>query len=65
MEVPSDGQTCCLGMFALLLRVQVWDIVERLPRLEWPLDYYYFLLVLKGAPMILAGEILTASSTAD
>lgn len=46
MEVPSDDQTCCLGMFALLLGVQVWDIVERLPRLEWPLDYY-FLLVLQ------------------
>lgn len=33
-------------MFTLLLGVQVWDIVERLPRLEWPLDYY-FLLVLQ------------------
>lgn len=32
----------------LLLGVQVWDIVERLPRLEWPLDYYFLLVLQRG-----------------
>lgn len=46
--MPSDDQTCCLGMFVLLLGVQVWDIVERLPRLEWPLDNYFLLVLQMG-----------------
>ena len=32
----------------MLLGVQIWDIVERLPRLEWPLDYYLLLLFYIG-----------------
>lgn len=31
-----------------MLGVQTWDVVKRLPRLEWPLDYYLPLLFYMG-----------------